>query len=189
VLPVHPVTNHKRNDLPTFAQTLMMKTLMLFLCLLVSAAAFAQKDTMLPPYQRFPGLPPLQLILEDSTTKYTKANLPKKKPVLIMLFSPDCDHCQHEAELFVANAEALKDIHILMITTAPIYRMKEFAETYKLATMKNVVMAKDPYYLLPPFYDMRSYPFLALYDKKGDMIKVFDGTASIEKLLSAFGQK
>lgn len=65
-----------------------------------------------------------------------------------MLFSPDCEHCQHEAEQFIANAEALKDIHIVMVTTAPIYRMKAFMEQYGLRSMKNLVVAKDPYYLL-----------------------------------------
>lgn len=166
-----------------------MKTLLLFLCLIICSSALAQKDTILPAYQRFPTVPPLQLLLQDSTTKYTKANLPKKKPVLVMMFSPDCDHCQHTAEAFVANAEKLKDVHILMITTAPIYRMKEFAETYGLTGMKNVVVAKDPYYLLPPFFEMRSFPFMALYDKKGDLIQVFEGSVGIDKLLQLFNNR
>lgn len=141
---------------------------------------------MLPPYQRYPNVPPLQLLLQDSATKYTKADLPKKKPVLVMMFSPDCDHCQHTAEAFAANADKLKDIHILMITTAPLHRMKEFAETYKLSAMANVVMAKDIYYLLPPFFDMRSFPFMALYNKKGDLIKAVDGSIAVDKLLELF---
>ena len=159
---------------------------MISLLLMVAAPVFAQKDTMEPPFKRYPTLPPLQLILEDSVTKYTKADVPKKKPVLIMLFSPDCEHCQHEAEQFAAKKDSLQNIHIVMITTYPIYRMKEFAEKYGIKGLSNVVVAKDPYYLLPGFYDIRNYPFLALYDKKGDLITTVPGSVSISKLLSLF---
>jgi thiol-disulfide isomerase/thioredoxin len=166
-----------------------MKQLFLAVLIICSVTAAAQTDTLPPPYKRYPTVPPLQLVLEDSATKYTKADLPKKKPVLIMMFSPDCDHCQHEAEQLVANAEKLKDIQLVMITTAPIYRMTEFANKYGLTGLKNVVVAKDPYYLLPPFFDMRNYPFLALYNKKGELIRVFEGSVSVEKLLATFEGK
>ena len=154
---------------------------------LIGFNGFSQIDTTTPPYKKFPSLPPLQLILADSATKYTKADLPKKKPVLIMLFSPDCDHCQHEAESFAANAEALKNIHVLMITTYPIYRMAAFAEKYGVNRMKNVVVAKDPYYQMIPFYDVRNFPFLALYDKKGNLLQAMEGSVSIEKISDIFG--
>src|SRR5687768_8240661 len=79
--------------------------------MLLSCKAVAQIDTARPPYLRFPTLPPIQLLLGDSTTRYTKANLPRKKPVLLMLFSPDCSHCQHTAEEMLQHREALEDIH------------------------------------------------------------------------------
>ena len=163
-----------------------MKNITLFLSLLFSFNSFAQVDTMRPPYQRYPTVPTLQLILEDSTTKYTKTNLPKNKPVLIMVFSPDCEHCKSEAAEIALRKEELKNIHIVMTTPYPIYRMKEFATASGLAGLKNVVVAKDHYYLLPPFFDMRNYPFKALYDKKGDLIKTLEGTAGVDKIIAAF---
>ena len=167
----------------------LMKALFIFLFVSLSAACFAQPDTLSPAYKRYPTVPPLQLILEDSITKYTKADLPKKKPVLIMLFSPDCDHCKQEVQQFVANADALKNIHIVMITTYPLYRLKEFKAAQGLAGIKNIVVAKDPYYILPPFYDIRNYPFMALYDKKGDLLTTIEGSVTIEKLLDRFQNK
>lgn len=71
--------------------------------------------------------------------------MPKRKQLLLVLFSPDCDHCQHEAEQIVARKEDLCDTHIIMATTFPIIRINEFAEKYGLDKMENVVMAKDPY--------------------------------------------
>src|SRR4051794_20050797 len=100
-----------------------MKLFLSFIFFCFGATAYGQKDTILPAYKRYPTLPPLQLLLSDSTTKYTKENVPKKKPVLLMLFSPDCEHCQHEAEQLVANKEAFKDIYIIMAATLPLYKM------------------------------------------------------------------
>lgn len=162
-----------------------MKYLFLFFFICFATAAFAQQDTSLPAYKRYPTIPGLQLFLTDST-KYTKENIPKKKQVLLMLFSPDCEHCQHEAEQIVANKEALKNTHIIMASTFPIFRVKEFAEKYGLNEMENVVMTKDPFYLLVSFYAIRSLPYLALYNKNGKLIQTFEGNVGIDKILQTF---
>ncbi len=162
-----------------------MKIFLLSCFLTAVVSAFAQQDTTMPAYRRYPQVPGLQLFVGDST-KYTNESLPKKKEVLLVLFSPDCDHCQREAEQIVANKEAFKKIHIIMASTYPLYRIREFAAKYGLADMENVVMAKDPYYLLLSFYAIRNYPYLALYDKKRKLIRTFEGSAGAEKLLEAF---
>lgn len=165
-----------------------MKSIFAFLLVCSSFAAFAQKDTMAPAYKRYPMLPALQLLLSDSTTKYTKDNVPKNKPVLLMIFNPDCEHCQHEAEQIVANKEALKKIHIIMATNYTIAKMNAFGDTYGLNKMDNVVLAKDPYYILPVFYQMHNMPYLALYDKKGNLITTYEGSVGIQTLLTAFNK-
>lgn len=161
-----------------------MKAVLFFCFLLMELNGFTQIDTTTPPFKKYPTLPPLQLILADSTTKYTKADLPKNKPVVLMLFSPDCEHCRHEAEQIAAHQEEVKDIHFVLVTTFPLYRIKAFVEAHGLAGMKNVVVAKDPYYLLLPFYDVRSLPFFALYNKKGKLVEAREGTLTIDRILS-----
>lgn len=159
----------------------------LLLLILFSLQAFAQEDDItLPPYKRFPTHPPMQLLLADSATKYTKSNLPANKPVLVMLFSPDCDHCQHETEEMVKMKDDFKNIQVVMITTYPLYRMKQFVEEYRVNEIPNVVVGRDPYYLMPPFYDAKSFPILAMYNKKGELIKVVEGSLPIPKVLQLF---
>jgi thioredoxin-related protein len=163
-----------------------MKHILFLFLIFVATTVFAQKAPVLPAFKRYPTLPSLQLVLSDSSTKYTLENVPKKKKVLLMIFSPDCEHCQHEAEQIVASKEALKDIHIIMATTLPIYKMQAFSEKFGLDKMENVVIAKDPYYLLPGFYEIRTLPFAALYNKKGALIGTFEGGVGIEKILEVF---
>jgi thioredoxin-related protein len=160
---------------------------LLFICLLATTfAAKAQNNLDVPPYKRFPTLPPLQLLLSDSATKYGKDNIPNNKQVLIMMFDPECSHCQQSAEEMYQHKQELKDIQIVLATIAPIQQMNSFMQKYKLVEMKNVVAGKDIYFLLPPFFSMKSFPFLAMYNKKGDLIEGMEGSFPINKVIQKF---
>lgn len=145
----------------------MKNTLLFFVLVFAGLNAFTQIDsTKLPPYQRFPTLPPLEILLSDSSTIYTKQQIPKDKPVIVMVFSPDCSHCQDETKDMIAHMEELKDVHIVMITMQPLWMMKDFIAKYELAKYSNIVIGKDIHYFTPGFYNLRNIPFMALYNKK-----------------------
>jgi thiol-disulfide isomerase/thioredoxin len=163
-----------------------MKLTFLMLFCFVATTVFAQIDTTTPPYIRFPTLPPVQLLLSDSTTKFTKEDFSKKKPVLLMLFSPDCSHCQMSAEEMVANKEKLADIQIVMATLHSLEKMNEFISTYRLNEIPGLVVGKDLYYILPGFFNMKSLPFNAFYNKKGELIRGFEGSMKLDRMLQQF---
>jgi len=166
-----------------------MKSWLLRLVLIcISIPSFAQVDSTTPPYKKFPTLPPIQILLGDSTTKYTKENLPQNKPVLFILFSPDCSHCQHETEELYARKDDLKNIQVVMITLSPLWQMNEFVRRYGLKEVKNIVVGKDIYNILPSFYAIRNLPFHALYNKKGVLISTYEGSIKIENLLKTLKQ-
>jgi uncharacterized SAM-dependent methyltransferase len=45
-------------------------------------------------------------------------------------------------------------------------------------------MAKDPSYFLLTFYDIRNFPYIALYNKKGGLIESFEGSKRMETVLA-----
>lgn len=163
-----------------------MKNILLFFGFLFSFSSnFAQSDsTKLPPYQRYPTLPPIQILLSDSSTMYTKAQVPTGKPVLFMIFSPDCSHCQHETEEMIAHMDELKDVQIVMITFHPLWMMKDFINNYGLTKYPNIVVGKDIYYITTGFFDIHNIPYLAMYNKKGNLIEGFEGSLPIPKVIS-----
>ena len=142
-----------------------------------------------PPYKRFPNIPPFELLQLDSATTLTKNDLQKNQPVLIMVFSPDCDHCQHQMEELLIDIESLKDVQIVLATPEPFDKMKAFNERYNLSKYPNIRIGRDTKYVLPPFYRMRNLPFLALYNKKGNLITAYDGNAKTADLVKAFEKK
>jgi thioredoxin-related protein len=164
-----------------------MKTLLSTLFFLsIAWQASAQLDSTQPPYKRFPTFPPATMLNVDSTTYFTKQDLPKKKPVMLMVFSPACEHCKHETEEIIKNMDQFKNIHIVMATTMPFDSMMSFRKRYGLAEYKNITVVQDNKYFLPVFYMMSNLPYIALYDKKGKLINTFEGSQKIETLLAAF---
>jgi thiol-disulfide isomerase/thioredoxin len=161
-----------------------MKKLLSSLAFLISLITVKAQDSTLAPYIKFPTYPPVKLLLPDSTSFYSKDNLPKKKRVMLVLFNPDCEHCQHEAEILNQNIDKFKDIHIVMATTAPLYLVKKFMEKYNLGGYKNIVFVQDTHYFLLSFYNLHNLPFHAFYDKKGKLISVFEGSMTLEKIFT-----
>lgn len=162
-----------------------MKKWVLFLCsVLAISMAMAQNPASEPPYKRFPTVPPLQLLLKDSST-ITKDQV-KKNQLIIMYFSPTCDHCQHQMEDMIASMDKLSHTQIIMATYNPFEEIDEFVKKYELNKYPNIRIGRDSKYLLPPFYNIRSLPYLALYNKKGDLLTTFEGNVKVAKLLQAF---
>jgi|ERR1700733_6040380 len=141
------------------------------------------------PYQKSPTVPPFHLLKADSTTYLTKDDLKKHRPTLIMYFSPECDHCKHQTEFILADYKKFKDIEIVMATFQPFDEMKDFITHYKLADYPNIKVGRDDKFFLAPFYKIASLPYLALYDKNGDLITTFEGTHPADTILTAFEQK
>lgn len=166
------------------AKCIRINLLVVILCLFASFSGMAQQDSStIPPYKKFPNVPPIKLLLTDSVTVLTKEDLSKKKPTMIMLFSPDCDHCKHETEELIKHIADFNDVQIIMATPLPFDKMKEYYNNYGLSKYKNIKMGRDAHFMLPVFYNIRSFPFLAFYNKKQELISVFEGSLPMEKVL------
>jgi thiol-disulfide isomerase/thioredoxin len=165
------------------------KTVLAILVILHGSFLMAQEQQQqpdLPPFQRFPTIPPFKLLKGDSATYLTRDDIKKHHLTLIMCFSPECDHCKHQTEDLISAMDKFKDVEIVMATFQPLSEMKEFYRYYRIADYPNIKMGRDDKYVLPPFYKIRNLPFLALYDKKGNLITTFEGNQDVGKLLKAF---
>jgi hypothetical protein len=67
--------------------------------------------------------------------------------------------------------------------------MKDFDAHYHLFEHPNIKIGRDEKFFLAPFYQIKNLPYLALYDKKGNLITTFEGTQKVETIMNAFEQK
>lgn len=63
-------------------------------------------------------------------------------------------------------------------------QIKQFYDDYKIADYPNIIMGRDPSYFLGSFFNIRSFPAMFLYDKKGKLIKAFDGSVPVTIIAS-----
>jgi thioredoxin-related protein len=169
-----------------------MKSVMsaiLGLFLLYSAQAQTPVNTPEAPYLKNPGIPPFNLLAVDSVHFVTRNDIKKNHRVLIIFFSPECEHCKHQTRDILADFGQFKDIEIVMATFQPFDEMKSFYNYFRIGDHANILMGRDEKYLLPPYYRMQSLPFLALYDKKGQLITHFEGNQKVDTIITAFNGK
>jgi len=140
----------------------------------------------MPPFRRFPVVPEFRLLKTDSVTLLTKGKLKKNKPVLIMFFNPECDHCKHVTEEIIQHIDEFKKVQIVMAAWGPYGPMKNFYSTYKLGQFKNISVGQDFQNMLQSFYRIHNFPYLAMYDKHGNLLSTFEGTMKIEDLINVF---
>ncbi|MBK7434482.1 MAG: thioredoxin fold domain-containing protein [Chitinophagaceae bacterium] len=141
----------------------------------------AQSDSSLL-YLRFPQTPPFSIIRVPDSTRFVKADLDKRKATLIMVFSPDCEHCQLETREILAKRNLFKKVQIIMVSPLEYGHLKKFYDEYGISDFQNIILGRDPAYFLGTFYKIRSFPALFLYDKKGNFVRSFDGTVPVEQI-------
>lgn len=163
-----------------------MKYRIFIVIYLLATTLCSAQNNEIPLYKKNPTIPPIRLLLPDSATVFTDKNLKKNKPVYIILFSPDCDHCQKQTEEIIDSIDRLKNIQIIMATTISFSKMKEFYNHYQLHRFENIKVGWDEYLLLPTVYRIKYFPFVALYDKKGNLITGIEGALPLNKALQYF---
>ena len=168
-----------------------MKKFMLLAIVAISVHCLQAQNTDAnqPAYLRFPTIPPFKLLKVDSVNWLTKDDIRKNKRTIIMFFSPECEHCKHQMQDILADFDKFKDIEIVMATYQPFNEMRDFYNYYRIGDHPNIKMGRDERYGMQPYYQFHSLPFLALYDKKGNLIARFEGNQKVSTLMNAFNEK
>lgn len=157
----------------------------LLCCSVLSVSCFPQQDTSLL-YLRFPTIPPFKLIKVPDSTYFIKDDLKKKTPTIVMVFSPDCEHCQEMTKQITANIKLFKKAQIVMATPVGFSYVKKFYEEYKISNYSAITMGRDPTYFLGTFYKVRSFPAIFIYNKKGQLVNWFTGEVELKKIVDSY---
>ena len=165
-----------------------MRINMLFLLLLAFIPFVAYEQTekeSQAPYLKNPTIPSFHVYTIPDSTLFTKEDLPKGLPVVIIYFAPDCGHCQYEAKEIVHNMSKLENAFFLWVAFRPMNEISEFCKKYGLEKFGNIKLARDPKYFIPSFFKVEFTPFIAVYDSQGNFKKEFRMGAKPEELIEA----
>ena len=140
------------------------------------------QDPSIPIYKRFPVVPPFKIIKLPDSSFFKKDDLRKKRATLIMIFSPDCDHCNEATKDLIANARLFKKVQIIMASSASFESISHFYRDFAIAGQSNIIMGRDPGFFLGSFYNITTFPSIFLYDKKGVFVQKFEGLVPFTKI-------
>jgi peroxiredoxin len=127
--------------------------------------------------QSVSDVPNLPLTFADGSKKFAK-DLPGK--IALILFQPDCDHCQREAQDIQKHLDAFKDTKLYFVSSSSMQEMTDFAKAYGLAQSPNVVFARTEVQDVLNAYGPIDAPSLYLYSSEGKLIQAFNGEVAIE---------
>ena len=153
----------------------------------------AQTTAPEAPYKKDPKVPAFKILQTDSTW-FTKQQLPKNYDfTAIIYFAPDCGHCQYTVGELAKHMDSLKNVFFVFAAYKTLTEIREFYNHYNLAVYPNIRMGRDPEYFIPSFYQVRSTPYVAIYDKKGLLVKVYDPpenpTMDVSQLIELVNKK
>lgn len=148
----------------------------LFIWMLMINTGYAQYDNHIPPFH---------IALTDSSY-FSSKQLKKNKPLLLVYFSPECDHCKKFTDSLVANINSFKNIQIVMMSYFSLNEIKKFERNYRLATFTNIKTGTEGYtFKVLKFYNISRFPFVAVFNSKGILQKTFVENVPIQSLIKA----
>jgi thioredoxin-related protein len=142
-----------------------------------------------PGYLKNPSIPGFTVYKAPDSTAFTNNDLKEKEATLLMIFSPECGHCQNETRELIKNINHFKHTQILMVTWLPYSEMIAFYHDYKIDEYPQIIMGWDKKDFFLPFYHVQMYPQLIVYDKNGKYVNSYSGAINLEDVWKAAGEK
>ena len=115
---------------------------------------------------------------------FSNKNIENRKSRLILNhFSPNCEHCQYMASEFLKDSQKLKDVQLLMITSADSASAAKFNSDYKLSLLPNIIILRDTNYQFQKTFGTGVVPSFFIYEHN-KLVKKVIGETTIENLIN-----
>lgn len=113
-------------------------------------------------------IPSFKITLSNNKIFYA-ADLPKDKPLVLIYFDPDCDHCQKLMTELFRKINSFKKAQMVLVTFKSVAEVAAFEKKYGTRKYANIkVGTEGTLFYLRNYYKLVKMPFTALYDKKGN---------------------
>jgi thiol-disulfide isomerase/thioredoxin len=155
-------------------KTCIFCLLLLPYCIPASSQSVHEKNRM----------PPFAVTLSNGT-RFDNRNLAVGKPLMLVYFAPDCDHCRVFIQALRANMKHFRHSQILMISYVSVPVLNEFYKASGLAQFSNVLVASEGNsFLFPAYFKITVFPFIAMFSMDHSVAVTFHKTPSMEVLVN-----
>lgn len=153
--------------------------IMIIFLLAAAAKIKAQSDDQLPAFK---------MLMTDGKF-FNSADLPKNKPVVLIYFAPDCEHCQVLMNEFFKEVDAFKKVQVLLITFKPVDEVAAFEKLYQTHKYENIkVGTEGTTFYLRQFFKLQNTPFTAIYNKEKKLVHAYRNETPVRDLVQRVKQ-
>lgn len=161
-----------------FQVTFVLITLLFLGCIRKQKDSASETKTI--PTTIVNELPDMQVRLMDGNTVDIKGI---KSKVILVLFQPDCDHCQNEARQIEAHLDDFQQYDLYFISSASTSEVKTFAEDYNLSGRPKVWFGTTTLESILNNFGGIPAPSLYIYHEGGKLIQELNGEIDISVIL------
>jgi thiol-disulfide isomerase/thioredoxin len=116
------------------------------------------------------SLPPFRIMLTNGSY-FTSKDIRKGKPVILIYFAPDCEHCQKLLGSFFKKIKEFSNAEIILVTFKPLNELIAFEHQYEISKYHNIITGTEgTTFYLRNYYKLMNTPFTALYNKNGKLV-------------------
>lgn len=135
----------------------------------------------------FPGnaqtLPAFKMKLSNGKM-FSSSEVSSKKPLIIIYFAPDCEHCQILMNGLFKRINEFKNAEILMPTFESDASVAGFVKQYQTAKYSNIKVGTEiPVFFFRMYYQLQHTPFTALFDKNHKLIVSYKDYTPLDDLI------
>ncbi len=104
------------------------------------------------------------------------------KPVMIMIFSPECDHCEHMVDSLKTLGSKIKNTQMIFVSEGRHKdAMKGFISKTGIGNIPQFQnIGTDASNLIFYVYTMKILPQITFYDNQHQLLKILDGDYSLK---------
>jgi len=127
-------------------------------------------------------LPALKIYTSDGI-RLTEGDLANDATLMLMIFSPLCDHCEDQAILFRDNISLFRKTKLVLIA-APSMRqhLDYFVNNTRIARIPKIIVGTDSNNYTARTFRYEMLPQINIYDKERKLVKVFTGSTPLDSL-------
>jgi peroxiredoxin len=107
------------------------------------------------------------------------------KPMVIVYFHPECDHCHYEAKEIGQNAAAFNHCQVVLVTSDDsLKRVENFYNEYHLWELTNIEVLLDPYNRFKKVFGKAVVPSVYIYNSNRKLKRQFLGETKPEAIIT-----
>lgn len=120
---------------------------------------------------------------------FSSQNLSPAKPLILIYFAPDCEHCQLLMDAIFKRINQFKKAQLVLVTFKPLNELLNFENHYSTHKYQNIKTGTEsPIFFFRKYYDLQSTPFTALYNSKGKLVISYKKETLVDDLIKHLKQ-